>query len=344
MKKWREILGKDTLNKLFCVLLALMIFIFHYASTFGKKILSVPLESSSEGILVPVTKLPETIKVKVRAKKEMIPLISAENITAHLNFDYQSEDGEYSVPITVSLSDELLRQDSLEIRVKPSFVKVKLEHKISRYVPIEVSLSGEVKRGYKLSGTSLSTSAVRVVGAKSLVNAIKSVYTSRVNVNGAANSFSADVKLISPTSLVKMYADENYKAEVKISPIIENKSFSFAVSFVNLRDSLKIKEENLVVSGILEGEFLDLDGYEFPEGAFFLDFAEVKKEGEAEIEVKWKIKPRIKVKEIFPKLFRVLVLKKETDAQNESQKDGAENFESKNQSEKMSETDWKEPL
>lgn len=315
MKKWREILNEDTVNKLFCVILAIAIFVFHYVSTFDKKNLSLPLEVSSEGLLLPVTRLPENIKITVRAKKEALPLISAENIKARLNFDYQTEDGEYSLPVTVSLSDELLRENSLEMRVKPPCVHVKLERKISRYVPIDVSLFGEVKRGYSVVSTALSTSAVRIVGPRSLVSALRGVATTRVNVSGAANSFSADVKLLSPTSLVKMYADENYRAEVKISPIIEQKSFSVALAFVNLDDSLKIKEENLVVSGILEGEFLDIEDYKLPKDSFFLDFSEIKKPEEAELEVKWNIKASLKVKEIFPKKFKVTILKNDVERQ-----------------------------
>ena len=189
IKKLIEKISDNWAAKIICFALAIFIYIFHQVALLDKKTFSVPLKVESEGLLTPSSQIPPYVKVSVRTKSDSISAVSSAGIKAYLYLEEYTEPGIYSVPVSLKLSSDLMLVEPLEISVKPEILRVELDEKIQKYIPVEPSVSGEVEKGYKISAMEVVPSTVKVVGPSRIVNKMKRVYTAKVNVKGAATGF-----------------------------------------------------------------------------------------------------------------------------------------------------------
>ena len=99
--------------KIICLMIAIVIYIFHQVSMLDRKVISIPLEIKSEGALLPVSDYPSHIKVAVRAEPSDIHLVTSGGIKAILNLTNYAKAGSYVVPVEISLSNLLFLISSL---------------------------------------------------------------------------------------------------------------------------------------------------------------------------------------------------------------------------------------
>ncbi len=87
------------------------------------------------------------------------------------------------------------------IRLLPPQVKVLLEPQVERLVPIEAVVLGVPAEGFELEGVYLYPDTVKVLGAKSLAEELKSIRTVSISVSGLTSSATSMVDLIQPEGL-----------------------------------------------------------------------------------------------------------------------------------------------
>ncbi|MGP1458966.1 MAG: CdaR family protein [Treponema sp.] len=321
IKKLIEKLSENMLAKIICAVLALGIYVFHRISVLDKRSLTVPLTAVSNGAMTNVTELPRFVKVYVRTKTENAAAVSAAKIKASVNLDYYSGPGQYSVPVDIALSPDIMLVDPLEIIVKPESVPVRLDEKIVAYIPVEPALAGEPSHGYEIKNVFVSPSAVKVMGASSVVKGLKQVFTSKVNVKGASIDFSAAVKLDNIVPIVQVFPESDFAVTVDIEPIPMEKTFSnVKIDVLHLKDGLKIEKELPNVSFTAAGVMPVLEKYELLPDAVAVDCAGIEEAGAYELPVIFFLPNGIKVEKKSVETLSVEVSK----AEGNPEADGAE--------------------
>lgn len=299
--------------KLICLIVAIFLYIFHQTSLVERKNFVVPLQVIENGQVMCVDSVPASVTLSVRALSEDISDIHINDFTAVLDLSFISETGEYEIPIKVSISDALKKFESLEIKIRPSSsIKVKVEEKIVKFIPLETSISGEPASGYFVESLSLEPSSVSVVGPASIVEKIEKLYTDKVLVSNAKTNFSTEVSYFPINKKIIVSDVGPYKATVVISPMPMTKAYEkIAISALNLSQNLElisnIPEGTLVVDGTVPF----LENYNLPKNAMQFDLSKISEPGEYELPVNVAISSNLSVKSFSPKTVAIKIVEKQ---------------------------------
>ena len=197
-----QLLAKITKNwpvKAICFVLAAMIYFFHQISLLDVKTFSVPLEVRAEGNMIPVSGLEQVkyIRVKVRTKRDQIASIMEKDLTAFIDVSSQTKEGIYDFPVYVDLDEKIVQLDlePLEIYNQPDNVKIQIQKKTTKAVPLYASVLGKPAHGYKALSAELEPSFVTLCGPASMLDSINKMPVGAVSVEGAEGSISKIVSL-----------------------------------------------------------------------------------------------------------------------------------------------------
>lgn len=297
-KKLINALTENTVPKIICLAAAILVYIFHQVSVLEKKSFTVPLEVYSEGLYSSLTAVPSFVKVTVRSGSDNINLITPQGINASLNLNGFTETGTYDVPISLSLSEELMLLDPLEIQVKPEFITVTLDEKVEKYVPVIPSVSGEVSHGYVIKSIDVVPSTVKITGPKSVVEKTNYIYSGKVNVKGAATGFSVKVSLDNINRLITAWEEEKFKVSVSITPAPSEQSFKGIVPrLIHLDEKFMTSGKLPPLSFVLAGTVPVMENFKLEESDVSVDLSAVKEPGRYELPVILNLPAGISVKE-----------------------------------------------
>lgn len=301
--------------KVICLILAFFLYIYNRTTSLQKKTFTVPLTVEAEGLMMPAANLPKFVKVLVTTTKENMAFIQESDFSAKVDLGNFTEPGEYTVPVSVSVSEKLELLDTFECRVKTETVNVLLDEKILKYIPIEVAASGTPAYGYKISKFDVSPASVKVVGPSRIVEKTKRIYTKKVIVDGAATSFSIDSKLdYSFNSKIKILPEGDFKVTVKIEPQEETRKYSKIVpEILNLDEKFEISTELPKIEISVSGAVLTLDAFSPESGVVFANLKDVSEPGEYEIPLEYYVPDGIKIESKSAESILLKVSEKSTE-------------------------------
>lgn len=176
--------------------------------------------------------------VTIYAPRSVIETLDKSNVVAIA--DMEELTSEDTIPIKLSTNKY---NDSLEsIRGSIDSVKLNIEDRQTRSIPIRANVAGEVQEGYMLGNVSTEQNLIRISGPESVVSQIARAQA-EVNVSGFTSNINTDAD-------IRLY-DENGK-EIK-STVLER-------SITKVRVNIEILEEKTVpIHYIVSGE--PADGY-----------------------------------------------------------------------------------
>lgn len=250
--------------KVICLIIAIFLYVFHQVSLIDKKTIVVPLTIQEEGVVMHVGTVPQSVAVVIRTSTDNLKFISANEIDAFVNLDTITEKGVYELPVRVTLSESLQALDPLEVRLKENKIILEVDKKAFKYVKIEPSVVGEVAHGYEISNVAVSPSTVKISGPEAIVNATQQVYTNRINVSNAENSFASNVELQLINKLIDIEENEEFKASVTVSPKYIQRDFKVPVDLMNLPSHLICETGVEDISIRLYGTEKNLEDYHVP--------------------------------------------------------------------------------
>lgn len=282
--------------KIICLITAIFIYIFYQASLIQKRTFIVPLKVQENGIVMHIGNIPSSIPVIVRASENDINAVLPSDITALINLDTITKNGEHKVLVNLQISDKLLEMNPFEIRLKEESILVNVEKKAYKYVKLNPSVVGEVAYGFKVENVSLNPSFIEIEGPQSLVESIDEVLTTRINVMNAQNSFSSSVECLELSKMIKIIDEGPYIADIKISPIqVEKQINNISVKFQNLPELFELENSEFFVNLIIGGNLTDIEELKIKENFILADLSEILKEGEFIIPLKFNFPPKIKI-------------------------------------------------
>lgn len=129
-----------------------------------------------------------TVNVRVSTQLTSYADLSADDITASINLTGITETGEHDVPITARTSTGTV------VSVTPDHIKITVDNLVSRSIPVEIELEGELNDGYWAGEAVTSRNTVEIEGPLeyvSLIDCAKGV----LNVESATSSINKSVLL-----------------------------------------------------------------------------------------------------------------------------------------------------
>lgn len=287
IKQFSEKLLHNWPIKLLCLVVAIFLYIFHQTSLVEHKNFVVPLKVIENGQVTHIQQVPDTITISVRALPDDISNIHQSDFEAILDLSTLTEAGEYTIPVIVNVKDKLKEMEALEVSIKPdSSLKVKVEKKIVKYIPLKASVSGETAFGYQVENIQLDPSTACVIGPETIVNKITELYTDKVVVNNAEVNFTSEVFYQPVNKLIKVLEPGPYKATVIISPIPATKLYTeVAVMPFYLAENLLLDGTISTINLSVSGTMPVLENYVPGKSVLQVDLSEITEPGEYDIPV-----------------------------------------------------------
>lgn len=280
--------------KALSVVTAIILFSFHRMSILEERFFSVPLQVRSEGYIVPAGPKPSVVKVTLRGDAATVHPILESDIQVFLDLAKYSSEGIFRIPVHIEKSGSALVAEGLEIRVEPSEIRMPLEYKASKLVDITPNIRGFPESGYELTSWLLNPSRVEISGPASRVAEIQEVYTDFVDMNGKRESFSVQLNILNPDTLVSLNMDQTveYKAVIKQSILL--RTFErLPVSVIGLAEGLSAKLESDVISIKVQGSRNEVSNWEPDAETCSIQCSDIESEGE------YILTPRIIIPEGF---------------------------------------------
>lgn len=291
MTKVRQLAEKAMKNwpiKVICFIVAILLYIFHQSSLYSKRSFVLPLNVIQNGIVMPVDDYAKTVTVIVRANTEEITSVHPNQIQASINLDNIIKNGEYLLPVNITVADELQAYNPFEIKVKPEAVNVKVEKKSLKYLKVEPSIVGEVAHGYKISDVIVKPAFVEAFGPESALSEIDNIITKKIDVTNIKQSGTFEIEANRLNSILKIEDEGPYTVFIKVEPQIMERTFAnYKIQAVNLPADFNLVSELPYANLKLSGTVPQLERFNLNAYSVQVDLSSINQEGQYELPVKY---------------------------------------------------------
>ena len=174
--------------------------------------------------------------------------------------------------------------DPFEIKVKPEYIKIKVENKDFKYVPLEASIIGEPAHGYEITEVQITPSFVEISGPQSMIENTQKIYLEKIDVSQLSNNQNFSVQYKSLNKLLSIKENGPFDVSVVIEPQeMERTLDNVNVSVVGLSDRFYLKDDVMPISITLEGTVTDLENYTPNKRLVTLELQKILEPGEYDL-------------------------------------------------------------
>jgi hypothetical protein len=262
-KKFIDKLVENWLAKVLSVAVALVIFAVHLMSNLDTLTYNIPLKIENNAVLIPSNSYVRIIKVTVRAEQDIISrgVLQESDFEAYIDLGKYNTEGRYRVPVQVRKKGHAASTDPLEIAVNPLEIDLRLDRKISKSLPLAVTIQGKVASGFDLVSHSISPFQVTVDGPLNALEQVAELRTDTVELDGRNGDFTLMVNIINPDPLLFVIRG-NGMAEFSgmIRPSVPVRTIeAIPINLTGLHEQFEADTGGKTGSVRLEGNQLQLD-------------------------------------------------------------------------------------
>ncbi|MBO4728323.1 MAG: hypothetical protein J5631_07895 [Spirochaetaceae bacterium] len=285
-----QLIEKITHNwqiKIVCLIISVLLYFTYQGNIMETRIFSVPLSVVANRDLVPAQKTPKTIRIVVKASKDIIDTLQTGDFSAYIDADQYLQKGIYSIPIQINLSQRAQLFEPLQVDPKPKVITMLLEERTVRDIPIKPIFTGEVDEGFEVTGYSCSPDQITITGPKTAVensSATLSIVLPLANKN-APFTQTTQIKPLIPNDLINISGASSVYMNVNILPKQLSKTFSgVTANFVSLNPYFQVKQlSNLSIT--VSGAQNTLKNYKPSQYTAQVDCSSIETEGEYSLPV-----------------------------------------------------------
>ena len=257
MSRWRRILkavephpGEHFKDKAIAIALALLVW-FAVAS-------EEPVQEIFQAVPVTVVNQPvdlaiaeewdEILTVWASGSERDLASVTAGRLSPEINLASATAGDNTFIP-----QDLIVTPSGIQIeRVDPSQIRIVLETKIEKMVPVSPVVAGEPAPGYEVVGKSTNPEMASVSGPQSLLESLDRVDTATVDVGGRRNSFTQPVALDTRHPLIDLPGDRSVMLNIEILEQAVNHQFD-AVQVVVINNEYQVDVNPAELTVVLRG-------------------------------------------------------------------------------------------
>ena len=284
LKQFRELLIRNWPAKIISLTAALVLFMFYRINTLEERFFSVPLTVDTPLGLAVANPYPRNVRIRLRGQEETIFPILEEDIDVYADFARIKSEGEFRVPLRVSLGSTALGVTPLEIKVEPSEITLYLEYRMDKSVEIVPVIRGLPAHGYELVQYTVTPSVVDILGPRSQIQALERMMTEEIDATGRSEDFLVRVRIASSNPLVELPGGRSVEFRGIVREVEIIKSFdSIDIISIDLPPELRLAEALPRGSIRLQGTQLAIENLAPSQLRLVVDCNEVEGPGTARL-------------------------------------------------------------
>ena len=238
--------------KILSLISAIIIVYFNSIISLESRVITVPLEVRFPENHLPVNALPASVRVDLRGEGDDLVSILSEDIGAVLDMSLYDSVGTYSMSVQLDRRGGALNIEPLQISSDPGQISVKMEAKITKEVPVNIAIQGELLDGYLLVDMAAVPPLVTVSGPQSALEQITEISTENINITNRTTTSTTDTQLIIPSPYVQSRDGNTIRVLLEIvetpilasindiDVIVENISERFFVTYILDESSIRV--------------------------------------------------------------------------------------------------------
>ena len=266
--------------KVLSVVAAIILFMFHRMEDMQERYFSAPLRLEINGNLVPSSAYPRAVKVTLRGDANSVYPVADTDIEAFLDLTEYGEPGYYKVPVQVRKKGTAMEAESLEIDIDPAEIRIELDTRTSKSVPVIPNFQGNPENGYELVTYVLEPDHMIVDGPMNLVSAVIELATEPIDLRSVNADVVLRLKTASPNSLLTIRGDGMTEFRGYIGESIMTRSFdNLPLTGAGLPGTWSAVFEPAVGSVRLEGAQRTMESFEPPGHFLSVDLSGISGEG-----------------------------------------------------------------
>lgn len=309
--------------KVCCLIVAICLYLFHQASLTDKRSFVIPLTLIEEGGVMHTGDYTSNVTVVVRANMEELSSVHSNQLHAFVNLNGIAKTGEYNLPVKVNVADEIMAFDPFEIKVKPEYIKIKVENKDFKYIPLEPTIVGEPAHGYEITEVQVDPLFVEVNGPQTIIENTQKLFLEKVDVTNLTANQNFSVQYKSLNKLISIKESGPFNVSVVIEPQeMERTLDNVNVSVVGLSERFYLKDDVMPVSVTLEGNVVDLEKYTPAKRLVTLELQRILEPGEYDLPLTFNVPSYLYFIDSSEKTVHITVLNKEEETQESNETEG----------------------
>lgn len=245
--------------KIVCLALALLLFMFYRMSTLEQRVFSVPLRIQTNGDIVPAASYPRTVTVRLRGEMDTLYPVEEKDISVFVDLSSLEREGEFRFPLQVRITGAAGTEDALETAVEPSEIRMRVESRIVKKVPVVPNFSGYPEAGYEFDGYLINPVSVEVSGPRTVVESIEEMQTEAIDLSGRNAGFEGTALLVNRNSLITVSSGGTVEYRVRIAPTIVTRTLTgLAIQFDSLDERFHVQNDTEPGVVTVRGRQIDL--------------------------------------------------------------------------------------
>lgn len=165
---------------------------------------------TSQGKTFKVMENTDTVRLTVRAPKNVLSEISRESFSLRADFSKITE--ENTVPIEWVLNDRTLEGELESVHLDKEYVKLQVENHRSRQLAITVVKTGSLPAGYVTGRTDTETNMMSISGPESVLSTV-----AKAAVEVSLDSVTSDVEIVAKIRLLDADGNEVTSSDIQKS-------------------------------------------------------------------------------------------------------------------------------
>ncbi len=305
--------------KVCCLIIAICLYLFHQASLTDKRSFVLPVQLEEEGGVIHIGDYTNNVTVTVRANTEQISSVHSSQLNAYVSLDGIAKSGEYTLPVRVKVADEIRVFDPFEIKVKPEYIKIRVENKDLKSIPIEPVVNGTPEHGYELTSVIVNPQFVEVTGPESIIKSTQKVYTEIVDITDTAKKESFTVNLRPLNKILTITKNTPVEVTCIIEPMQMEREFeNYEVNVTGLNEKFYLEEGTPVINFTLSGTVPVLENYTPTQRFAVVDLRGINEEGEYEIPVSYSVPSYLTLQDGADESVHVKIVELKNEIQSEA--------------------------
>jgi YbbR domain-containing protein len=262
-----------------CVVIALILFVFHRTNSLEERLFSVPLIIEIDDTMAPASVYTEVIHITLRGEPSNIRTVLAEDIEAYIDLKDMGK-GAHRVPVQTRKKGASASIEPLEISVDPLEISLALDFKISKHVQLNANIQGLAQQGYELISYTLTPDEAIIEGPLDVLSGIESLSTDTVALNGRSGDFSIMVNIINKDPLIQIRGTGMTEFQGSIREIIHRANFDdVPISITGLNQLFSARLGSAKGSVSIEGTQLNMQDYQPDASLLFVDCSSIQEIG-----------------------------------------------------------------
>ncbi len=309
--KFREKIFDKWGIKVMCLVVAIIVYLLHQFSILDTKTFSIPVDIHSYGIMIPSELNNHIVKVTVRGKSEELSAILESDLQAYLDITSVTKEGEMNVPVIVKPSQRLSLLDPLEINVKPDKIKIDVQQRLEKYVPVEPVIIGECGYGYEVKSITSDPPLIMISGPRKMVESINSISTEKVDVSDCRKTTEQETVPRNLNRLITVEPVESIKVTAEIMEIESIKQYvELGINCTKLAENLEAQEIIQKAQIIVNGTLLNLEKIKLTQISVTVDCSSITEPGEYELPVNIRVPYYVTLQQQEPETVMVIITEK----------------------------------